>query len=97
MNATTSQTLVINGGSSSIKFAFYQLDTGLQRGAQGRLERIGLKGTNLTFTDNTGSEIESIPFSAPEHSSTAAHFIDWLKEQDGMPSVEAVGHRGYTA
>ncbi len=93
MNATSPHILVINSGSSSIKFAFYPKNTGVKRGAHGRLERIGLDGTNLSFTDNTGGKVESIPFSAPEHSSTAAHFVDWLKEQDCMQSVEAVGHR----
>jgi len=41
--------LTMNGGSSSIKFALYQVGEPLERGLYGKLDRIGLSGTNLTF------------------------------------------------
>jgi acetate kinase len=40
--------LTINGGSSSIKFALYQVGEPLKRGLCGKVDRIGLSGTNLT-------------------------------------------------
>jgi len=43
--------LTINGGSSSIKFALYQVGEPLKRGLHGKVDRICLSGTNLTFTD----------------------------------------------
>ena len=43
--------LTINGGSSSIKFALYQDEEPLKRGLYGKVDRIGLSGTNLTFND----------------------------------------------
>ena len=43
--------LTINGGSSSIKFAMYQVREPLKRGLHGKVDRIGLSGTNLTFQD----------------------------------------------
>ena len=43
--------LTINGGSSSIKFALYQVGEPLKRGLYGKVDRIGLSGTNLTFHD----------------------------------------------
>ena len=45
--------LTINGGSSSIKFALYQVGKPLKRGLYGKVDRIGLSGTNLTFTATT--------------------------------------------
>ena len=45
--------LTINGGSSSIKFALYQVGEPLKRGLYGKVDRIGLSGTNLTFHDPT--------------------------------------------
>ncbi len=93
MKTTIPKILVINSGSSSIKFAFYQNDTALKRGLHGTLERIGLSGTNLSFAENEGGKVESIPFNATEYVATVALFLDWLREQDGMQSVETVGHR----
>ena len=48
--------LAINGGSSSIKFALYQVDEPLKRGLYGKFDRIGLSGTNLTFHDPASSQ-----------------------------------------
>ena len=45
--------LTINGGSSSIKFALYAAVKPLKRGLYGTVDRIGLSGTNLTFTEPT--------------------------------------------
>jgi acetate kinase len=93
MNTTAPQILVINSGSSSIKFSFYQGSPPFERGLHGRLERIGLDGTNLTFSGKEGDTGERIPFSESDHASASARFIDWLFEQDPMQSVVAVGHR----
>ena len=46
--------LTINGGSSSIKFALYQIEEPLKRGQNGKVDRIGLSGTNLTYHDADG-------------------------------------------
>ena len=46
---TKSSILTINGGSSSIKFALYEAGEPLKRGLYGKVDRIGLSGTNLTF------------------------------------------------
>jgi len=87
------QILVINGGSSSIRFAVYEKAGAFRRGLHGKLERIGLSGTNLTFTDHIGLKTENLPFSVPGQSSVAPLFIDWLEDQVDMQSVEMVGHR----
>ena len=41
--------LTVNGGSSSIKFALYEAGNPLKRGLYGKVDRIGLSGTDLTF------------------------------------------------
>jgi hypothetical protein len=41
--------LAINGGSSSIKFALYQVGESLKRVPYGKVDRVGLSGTSLTF------------------------------------------------
>ncbi len=47
--------LTINGGSSSIKFAIYQVGEPLERKLDGKIDRIGLSGTTLTFNDSASN------------------------------------------
>src|ERR1039458_1950717 len=85
--------LTINGGSSSIKFALYQVGEALKRGLYGKVDRIGLSGTNLTFNDPTKIQQESRKLAAADHKSAANVLLDWLEEQKSFDSVRAVGHR----
>ena len=43
--STHANILTINGGSSSIKFALYQVGEPLKRGLYGKVDRIGLSDT----------------------------------------------------
>ena len=90
---THSSILTINGGSSSIKFALYQTGELLKRGLYGKVDRIGLPGTNLTFSDSTGKQKGSLILESSNNRSAANFLIDWLEKQDGFSSVSAVGHR----
>ena len=56
---TESSVLTINSGSSSIRFAVYQSGEPLKRGLYGKVDRIGLSGTNLTFSDPARDQQES--------------------------------------
>jgi acetate kinase len=85
--------LTINGGSSSIKFAQYQVDEPLKRGLYGKVDRIGLSETKLTFNDAAGKPQASRKLAATDHKSAANFLIDWLEKQNGFASVLAVGHR----
>ncbi|MGD1086582.1 MAG: acetate/propionate family kinase, partial [Verrucomicrobiota bacterium] len=85
--------LTINGGSSSIKFAVYEVGEPLRRGLHGAIDRIGLSGTNLTFQDPAGKQPERLGLAASDHRSAANFLIDWLEGREGLDSVRAVGHR----
>jgi acetate kinase len=93
MRAANPGILTINGGSSSIKFALYDIAEPLKRGLYGKVDRIGLSGTNLTFEDPTQKQPESRNLIAPDHKSAANSLIDWLEKQIDFKSVKAVGHR----
>ena len=93
MKPANPRILTINGGSSSIKFALYQTGEPLTRSLYGKVDRIGLPNTNLTFNDPTGNQQGSRSFAASDHRSAANSLIAWLEEQDGLDSVGAVGHR----
>jgi acetate kinase len=88
-----SSVLAINGGSSSIRFALYQTGEPLERRLYGKVDRIGLGGTNLTFHDPEGKPQASRSLAAADHKSAASFLIDWFEAQKGYASVKAVGHR----
>jgi acetate kinase len=89
----TPMILTINGGSSSIKFAIYQRGEPLERGLNGKIDRIGLNGTNLTFNDSAGKQPDSQRIAATDHKSAASFLIHWLEGQKSFESIRAVGHR----
>ncbi|HSN42404.1 MAG TPA: acetate/propionate family kinase [Burkholderiales bacterium] len=93
MKPATPSILTINGGSSSIKFALYRVEEPLQRRLYGKVDRIGLGGTNLTFHGPDGKPQANLSLTVPDHKSAANFLIDWLEKQNGFESVLAVGHR----
>lgn len=93
MKTTHAQILTINGGSSSIKFALYQVGKPLKRGLYGKVDRIGLSGTNLTFHDAEDKPQAGRKLMAADHRSAANALMDWLEQQIEFKSVKGVGHR----
>ncbi len=85
--------LTVNGGSSSIKFALYEAGNPLKRGLYGKVDRIGLSGTNLTFNEPAKKQPKSFKLAAADHKSAANSLIDWLEKQIDFKSVKGVGHR----
>jgi acetate kinase len=93
MKPVDSKILTINGGSSSIKFALYQVGKSLKRKLYGKIDRIGLSGTNLTFHDADGKPPASRRLVVADHKSAANALLDWLEKQNDFALVKAVGHR----
>jgi acetate kinase len=85
--------LSINAGSSSIKFALYLAGEPLKRTLCGKVDRIGLRGTKLTFRDAIDDQEKSCKLPASDYRSAANFLINWLEEKGGLGSVAAVGHR----
>ena len=85
--------LTINGGSSSIRFALFDVGVPLRRRLDGKVDRIGLSGTNLTFKDATGQSQSSHTIDASNRYSAVGFLLDWLEAQQAFASVKAVGHR----
>jgi acetate kinase len=93
MKTANARILTINGGSSSIKFALYEVGEPLKRGLDGKVDRIGLSGTNLTFHEAKGKPLTSRKMAATDHKSVASSLLDFLEAQPDFPSVKAAGHR----
>jgi acetate kinase len=93
MNKDQACILTINGGSSTIKFALYQIDEPLLCLLHGNIDRIGLKNSTLTFNDKKDNKKNSLKIESSDYQSAANFLIDWLEKKDEFPSVKAIGHR----
>jgi acetate kinase len=89
----TRSLLTINGGSSSIRFALYEEGELLRLLLNGKVDRVGLSGTNLSFEDSTGLLQDSRIIDPARQPSAVAFLLDWLETQQVFASVKAVGHR----
>ncbi|MEO7266224.1 MAG: acetate/propionate family kinase [Ferruginibacter sp.] len=84
--------LVINGGSSSIKFALFSMDENPNRIFSGQIKRIGLSGPEFTVINNTQEQNEII-IDATNFKEAAEVLIEWLKKQKEFEQTMCIGHR----
>jgi acetate kinase len=85
--------LTINGGSSSIRFAFYEEgDTPLPQ-LDGKIDRIGLGGTTFTVTDSSGAPQLQRGLASADHRTAVGVLLDYLEAHPLFSSIKAVGHR----
>lgn len=85
--------LTINGGSSSLRFAVHETGEPPRLRLAGKIDRLGLRGTNLTVTDPAGNFSRPRRLAAADHRSAAGLLLDWLGRQPVFTSIAAVGHR----
>lgn len=88
--------LVLNAGSSSIKFAVYKSGTTADALIRGKITGIGREPAfaavgpdGATIGKGVLREIEV----AADHEALVARLLDWLKQQGGDRSLVGVGHR----
>jgi acetate kinase len=93
MPETSPTILTINGGSSSIRFSVYQTNGPLQRGLFGKVERIGLSGTQLTFSDTVNGKLDHLAVDAADYQAAVDFLIDWLDSKRVGGSLAGIGHR----
>jgi len=99
--------LVLNAGSSSIKFALFEYprDAGDRRridrraALSGQIDGIGAAGTRLTAHAAAGKLLadqalsDSLRSNEGQHRHALNFLLDWLKVHDNGMTVRAVGHR----
>lgn len=85
--------LTINAGSSSVKFALFRLSPSLQLTLSGKIERIGLPGTELTVTELDSHQTERATIQASDHAACVVPLLEVLERNHGMSALRAVGHR----
>lgn len=84
--------LTINGGSSSICFALFDIG-GSHPSQPGRIGRIGLPGTNLAVAPAEGEPATPRSVPGPDHRAAVEFLLSWLEGQPFFPSFRAVGLR----
>jgi len=93
MKSAPPSVLALNGGSSSIRFVIYDAGKSLRRNLAGKIDRIGLPGTNLVVHGPPGKPRPPLPIAATNHLKAVDFFLNWLEAQPAFSSVKAVGHR----
>ncbi len=89
----TDAILVINGGSSSIKFTLYQAFKPLKKWLCGKIDRIGLQDTTFSFHDFISNHNDNRIIEASSHKSAGNYLVEWLEKQINFTSIRVVGHR----
>jgi acetate kinase len=82
----------MNGGSSSIKFAIFDLGSPPTRHHRGAVERIGLDGTYLRTSGGGDPDVQR-PLPAADFNQAVVGLLDWLQDIGELERVTAVGHR----
>lgn len=75
--------LTINGGSSSIKFALFEVNDSLLRILEGVIERIGLSGATMRVKGLNKIDNFSRLVTATDHKKAVAVLMDWIEERIG--------------
>jgi acetate kinase len=93
MKSAGSRVLTINGGSSSIKFALFEVGAALRQILGGELERIGLPEATLRVKGSNPADNFSRPVTAADHTAAVGALMEWIEEHSGRDALAAVGHR----
>jgi acetate kinase len=89
--------LVLNAGSSSIKFAVYAV-AGPAAGAEpapllkGQVEGVGGKSRFRVFAADGACRLDAA-LAAPDHDAALKHLLGWLDGEGAIPALIGVGHR----
>ena len=85
--------LTVNGGSSSIKFALFEVGNSLQRILAGNIERIGLPEATFVVKGSQKADNFTRPVTAGNHTEAVGVLMDWIEERIRRGELTAVGHR----
>jgi len=85
--------LTVNGGSSSIRFAFFEAAQPMKRLLQGKMERMGSDDASLAIDQGSARAPKLIKVEAKGRATAIGFLLDWLESQALFETVEGVGHR----
>jgi acetate kinase len=85
--------LIINSGSSSLRFALFRVLESLPQILIGKFDRIGLPDARLSFTDILANQSDERRIDAPDHVACVPLLVELLEKKTGGSPVNAIGHR----
>ena len=85
--------LTVNGGSSSIKFALFEIGSAPRRILEGSIEQIGLPEAALRVKGDRESDNFVRKITAPDHTAAVEVLMDWISGRIAAGELAAVGHR----
>lgn len=85
--------LAINGGSSSIRFAVFEVGASPRPVLSGKIDRIGPGPTSLAITRVGEVPQQPRKLIAGDYKTAVAQLLDWLETEPRFDDIRAVGHR----
>lgn len=93
MSTKAGTILLINGGSSSLKFAICETEAPYSKLIWGKLDRIEGDNARLLFSRRSKTEQSNHNVLLAHHQSSAYFLFEWLKHQREFNNIAMVGHR----
>jgi len=84
--------LILNSGSSSLKFAFYTTDHALQLRFRGSMTEIGTR-SHFQIEDHLGKLILDQAIDITDHEQAFRALLDWVANNDNAIEMIIAGHR----
>jgi acetate kinase len=84
--------LTINGGSSSIRFALFEMNRGSERLLDGKVERIGTPDATLTLRP-AGGQSSKVRIDADKPDSAVDALLQRLRQEWPDEALQGIGHR----
>lgn len=85
--------LIMNSGSSSIKFAMYTIEEDPQQIFSGSINRIGLDHSIFIVANPANQAKKAFKVPAPDFQHAATFLMGWLKKQSDFDQIRCIGHR----
>ena len=85
--------LIINSGSSSLRFALFKAGESLPQILIGKFDRIGLPDARLSFTDVLAHQRGERRIKAPNHVACVPLLVEMFEKKTGAGAVRAIGYR----
>ena len=85
--------LTINSGSSSVKFALFDIGRDESRVLSGNIDRIGLSGGTFRAKGKDGASLVNRSLDFADHAAAFKALFEWLQNATDAKELDAVGHR----
>jgi acetate kinase len=85
--------LVLNAGSSSLRFSVFDCAASPDRILFGKFDRIGSPKASFTLKACAGQQTERTDLPMASHTSGLEYLLKYLAEKTGLAGIRAVGHR----